>query len=101
MKLTELKIKNFKLDPSKKKQSITDGDGLRLEVNKSSKSFVYRKTIKGKDFSFHLGTYPTISLKKARILKDKLKMDIYQNGILPIYQNYTGRMFLLNKQGLK
>ena len=71
MKLTELKIKNFKLEPSKKKQSITDGDGLRLEITKSSKSFIYRKTINGKNFSIHLGTYPNMSLKKARILKER------------------------------
>ena len=90
MKLTELKVKNAKLEEGKSKTILSDGDGLRLEVTKSSKSFVYRKMIDGKRKDIHLGTYPAISLKQARQLKDELKVNIQKYGLEEAYRKFKG-----------
>jgi len=90
MKLTELQVKNATLEPGKTKTSLTDGDGLRLEITKTSKSFVYRKMIHGKREYIHIGTYPNITLKQARQKKDELKVLIQKYGFLEAKNKFKG-----------
>ena len=77
-------IKNAK--PSNKTEKLKDGGGLFLyvEVN-GSKRWRYRYQFEGKEQLLSLGTYPDVSLKQARALRDELKEQIKQ-GINPSAQ---------------
>ena len=55
--------------PKDKKYTITDNQvsGLRIEIRPNGKkSFIHRYTMDCKVNEFHIGTYPTVSLKEAR-----------------------------------
>ena len=79
--LTDSKCKKFKAKD--KPYSVADGDGLYLWVYPSGKKswrVVYR--INGKYSKTTIGSYPAISLKEARMLRDKFILDL-QKGKLP------------------
>ncbi len=81
MALTEKLING--LTPSNKDQWVTDGEGLRLLVKTNGKRywrFNYRFT--GKQKTLALGVYPVVSLKAARLLRDKARITINE-GIDP------------------
>ena len=72
MKLNDKKIKS--LEAKEKAYSISDGDGLYLSVKKSgSKFFIHRYYFAKKRKEIHLGKYPDISLKNARLLRNDYK----------------------------
>ena len=78
-KLTELKIKNL-LEPGR----YSDGNGLFFRIKGSkSKNWLFRFTIYGNTREIGLGTYPSISLKKARELANECRVDV-ANDIDPI-----------------
>jgi hypothetical protein len=65
MPLTDTKVKTAK--PQDKPYKLTDGRGMYLLVNKTgSKYWQYRFRINGKQGTYQIGTYPDMSLKKAR-----------------------------------
>ncbi len=79
--LTDTKIKTSKAKD--KDYKLTDGAGLYLLVTKSGgKHWKLKYRFDGKEKKLSLGAYPTISLLKARELRDKYKTDI-ANGINP------------------
>jgi len=84
MSLTDKKIENIKA--LGKLQKILDGDGLYLFVTPEpygTKTFYYRyKNYAGKDKSYKIGIYPTISLKNARVQHKLLSVDV-MNGVCP------------------
>lgn len=65
-KLTDIQLRNLK--PRGKDYRVADGNGLSIRVLKNSgvKQFVYRYRIDGKLKDIRLGTYPELSLQKAR-----------------------------------
>ncbi len=65
MPLTDLKIKTAK--PQEKPFKLSDGDGLCIIVRPSGKKWWrFRYRFNGKEQSLSFGTYPEISLMKAR-----------------------------------
>ncbi len=79
MSLTELEIKNAK--PKEKAYSLSDGRGLILDIRPNGGKFwVARIWIDGKEKRRGLGTYPEISLKKARELNYEVRKAPYSQG---------------------
>ena len=79
--LTATQIKTAK--PKEKDYKLSDGGGLFLLVTKrGSKLWRLKYKYDGKEKLLSLGAYPSISLSKARELREKHKTDI-ANGINP------------------
>ena len=67
MSLTEMKIKQAK--PRAKRYTISDTRNLLLEVYPNgSKFWILRIFLNNKEFRRHLGKYPEVSLKLARVI---------------------------------
>ena len=82
--LTATQIKQAKA--KEKDYKLFDGGGLFLFVTKKgSKLWRLKYSFDGKEKSLSLGQYPTITLIKARELREKYKIDI-SNGINPTEQ---------------
>ena len=55
------------LEARKKSYAVADGEGLSIMINPNgSKKWRFRYRVKGKAKTFSLGTYPEVSLAKAR-----------------------------------
>ena len=66
MALTELQIRQVK--PKEKRFSLSDGRGLLLEIHPNgAKYWICRVKVNGKEKRKHLGSYPALGLKEARI----------------------------------
>ena len=83
-KLTDIKIKNAP------KGKHSDGGGLILRVT-SSKQWIFRFTIHSKRSEMGLGSYPRISLAKARALATQYRKMV-SDGISPITQRDKDRL---------
>ena len=71
--LTDVKIRSLKVKD--RLYSVMDGDGLMLRVNVSgTKTWIHRYAIHGKPTSHTLGHYPTLSISKARRMRDDNKV---------------------------
>ena len=67
MKLNDRQIKNAKPTETGKKTKLFDGGGLYLEVTPAGgKIFRLKYRIDGKEKTFTIGKYPTVSLVEAR-----------------------------------
>lgn len=65
------------LKPRDRAYKILDGDGLYLNVTPSSaRSWVYRYWLNGRPGSIGLGSYPTVSAKLARALRDQAAAEV-------------------------
>lgn len=63
-----------------------DGDGLYLQISKwGTKSWIYRYKRSGRNLDMGLGSYPSVSLAKARKRADEQR-DLRAKGIDPIEQ---------------
>lgn len=78
--LTDTQIKKAK--DKDKDYKLFDGGGLFILVTKKSKLWKLKYKFDGKEKKLSLGSYPTISLSKARELKEQHKQDI-SKGINP------------------
>ena len=66
MALTDMQVKALK--PRDKKYSVSDGRGLILEIRPNgAKYWILRTWSNGKEKRRHLGSYPQLSVKEARI----------------------------------
>ena len=66
MALTDMQAKALK--PQEKKYAVSDGHGLILEVRPNgAKYWIVRMWRNGKEIRRHLGSYPQMSVKEARI----------------------------------
>ncbi len=66
MALTELQIRQVK--PKEKRFSLSDGRGLLLEIHPNgAKYWICRVKVNGKEKRKHIGSYPALGLKEARI----------------------------------
>ena len=81
MPLSELQIKNAK--PSEKPFRMADGGGLYVEVSPAGgKLWRLKFRIDGKEKRLSLGTYPTVSLKAARTMREDARQLLAQ-GVDP------------------
>ena len=84
MKLTDPVIKATK--PQEKPFTLSDGEGLALHIQPNgSKWGRFRYRFDGKPCLLSLGTYPSTTLKAARLERDRLK-GLIKQGINPSVQ---------------
>jgi hypothetical protein len=75
MPLTDAKIKGLR--PGAARYLESDGKGLSLDVLPSGKlSWLYRYHLNGKQERVTLGQYPSVTLKAARNMRDKLATEV-------------------------
>jgi len=75
MPLTEVQIRNAK--PSSKPYTLADGLGLHLLIKPENKRYWrFRYRLHGKPGLKSVGVYPSVSLKKARQLRDQYRQDV-------------------------
>lgn len=80
--LQDIQIKKAK--PQEKEYFLNDGGGLRLLVKENgSKIWQFRYTLNGQRKKTSFKTYPTVSLKEARIKKQEYQ-ELINKGIDPI-----------------
>lgn len=81
--LTDKKIKSATVKTGQKTTKLFDGGGLYLEINtKGAKRWRLKYYFEGKEKRISLGTYPTVSLKSARIKREQCKQ-LLDKGIDP------------------
>ncbi len=74
--LTEVQCKNVACPPEKKRVRLTDANGLYLEVSPAgSKRWFWKTYADGKEGRLALGSYPSVTLKAARLGRDAAKQD--------------------------
>jgi integrase len=80
--LTDKLVQSIKTDKPRIQITDTKATGLKLRVSRSGhKSFaVMLRTKAGKYETHTIGTYPEVSLKKAREIADKTRVDLKING---------------------
>lgn len=89
-KLTDTEIKSTK--PADKEINLFDGDGLILRIAPLSKGgkknwyFRYAVPVSKKRTKMSLGTYPHLTLARARALRDEY-LSLLANGIDPQVHN--------------
>jgi len=82
MALTDMSAKAAKLSEGKAQDKFTDGKGMYLLVNKSGKYWRMDYRFAGKRATLAIGTYPAVTLKKARKARDDAK-ELLSNNIDP------------------
>lgn len=76
--LTEMALKNLK--PQEKAYKVTDTGGLFVQVTPAGgKHWRMKYRYDGKEKLLSIGSYPTVSLKQARLLRDEAKQQLSQN----------------------
>lgn len=89
MPLTDRQVQTAK--PAEKDRKISDEKGMYLLVTKAgTKSFRLKYRFHGKEKKLILGTYPEVSLKKARQLRDSARQ-LLADGIDPSAQKKAER----------
>lgn len=74
--LTEVQCKNATCPPDKKRVRLTDSNGLYLEVSPTgSKRWFWKTYADGKEGRLALGSYPSVTLRAARLARDAAKQD--------------------------
>ncbi|MDP2851575.1 MAG: integrase arm-type DNA-binding domain-containing protein [Sulfuricurvum sp.] len=98
--LTDTEIKNAK--PKEKKYTLSDGNGLQLLIKPDTKKiWEIRYTLDGKPKTTTLGSYPTVSLAKARAKRDEFKAKV-SSGIDPIQEKKeTKKQKIIEEETLK
>jgi len=82
--LTEAECKNAICPPGKKQARYADSGGMYLQVSPAgSKRWFLKYRVAGKEKQLALGSYPTVSLKTARLARDAAKLQ-KSNGIDPM-----------------
>jgi len=97
-KLSDRQIKEAK--PKDKDYVLTDGGGLQLNIranNSKRWEHIYKSPVTLKRRKFPLGTYPTITLKTARVLRDE-NINLIRRGICPIEDKRTKAKEIKNQE---
>lgn len=90
MKLTDNECKNAGVPLSGTKR-LSDGNGLYLEIRTNGSKYwraKYTSPTTKKQVISHLGTYPELSLKAARLANQKIKLQV-ADGIDPNEQKHA------------
>lgn len=97
--LTDTEIKNLKPDLKENRDyTKSDGNGLQLLVKLDGrKIWEIRYTINGKAKKTTLGTYPTVTLAKARVMRDEYKSKSFE-GIDPIDERKKAKEIIAEKE---
>lgn len=83
-KLTAVQVRNVKV--KNKSYKLTDGHGMHLHISPTGKkSWRYRFRITDKESTFTLGSYPEMSLEKARSARTAARAMV-QSGVNPAEQ---------------
>lgn len=95
-KLTAIKVRNQ--NASGKTYKLPDGRGLYLRVSKSGhKSWLYRFRIDGKESTFTIGEYPTITLEQARKERTSAR-ELVKAGINPAHERKNKKKATVEKE---
>ena len=82
--LTDPDCKNAKCPTEKKRERLTDGGGLYLEVSPTgAKRWFWKFYPEGKESRLALGSYPAVTLKAARNARDEARR-ARQSGTNPV-----------------
>src|SRR5690606_7785587 len=96
MALTEVAIKHFK--PASKDQKVSDEKGLYLLVKANgSRHWRMKYRIGGEEKTLELGVYPEVSMKAARLGRDKARLELAK-GIDPSQLKQTRKDLLKQEQ---
>ncbi len=88
------KLSTRQIDTNKGKRVLIDGDGLRLVFGAKGKASWVLRTVKdGREYNIGLGSYPIITLSKARELVVQKKKEI-SDGLDPILEKRKKREML-------
>jgi len=90
MPLTDVKVKTAKVPSTKNQIKLSDGGGLQLWVNKNGKYWRLAYRFAGKQKVLALGVYPQVSLKSARLKRDKAK-SLLDDNIDPAQQKKANK----------
>lgn len=94
--LTDTQIKNAKA--KEKDYTLSDGNGLQLVIKSDGrKIWEVRYTLDGKPKKTTAGTYPTVTLAKARAKRDELKSKVY-DGLDPIEERKKAKEAIIAKE---
>lgn len=97
--LTDTEIKKLKPKFEENKDyTISDGNGLQLLIKLDGrKIWEIRYTINGKAKKTTLGTYPTVTLAKARAMRDEYRSKSFE-GIDPIDERKKAKEIIAEKE---
>lgn len=97
--LTDTEIKKLKPNIEENKDyTKADGNGLQLLVKTDGrKIWEIRYTVNGKAKKTTLGTYPTVTLAKARAMRDEYKSKSFE-GIDPIDERKKAKEIIAEKE---
>ena len=98
-KLSAIKVRNSK--PKEKDYKLSDGRGLYLHVAKSGrKTWRYRYEYIGKETTYVIGEYPTISLEQARTRRTEAR-ELVKSGLSPTAERKDQKRILIEQVELK
>jgi integrase len=90
--LTDADCRNATCPPELKRRRLTDAAGLYLEVSPAgSKRWFWKFYPEGKESRLALGSYPDVSLKKARADRDEARKT-RQGGTNPVQQRKADKL---------
>lgn len=96
--LTDTAIRKTK--PKEKAYTLPDGNGLQLLIKTNGhKVWEVRYTLHSKARKTTVGTYPTVSLKSARVKSEEYRVKA-KNGLDPVEENKTEKLrHILKEKG--
>lgn len=90
--LTDAACRAAKCPPDKKRQRLTDSEGLYLEVAPSgAKRWFWKFYPDGKESRLALGSYPEVSVKAARAARDEARIT-RRTGANPVQERKAQRL---------
>jgi len=92
MPLSDIACKTATCPPDKKRERKTDSGGLYLEISPGgSKRWFWKYTFAGKEKRLAMGSYPDVSLKAARVKRDKARQQL-QEGNDPTHVKQVSKL---------
>ena len=88
--LTDPQCKAATCPADKKRARYTDSGGLYLEVTDKAKRWFWKYRYAGKEKRLAIGSYPAVSLKRARLLRDEARLTLAKR-IDPVQQRLIGK----------
>ncbi len=97
--LTDAQCRNATCPPDKKRERLTDGAGLYLEISPAGSKRWFQKIYRdGKETRLALGSYPAVGLTAARRARDAAKLQKAE-GQDPIQARKLNKLKAMNPEG--